>query len=336
MSAHLISSHSISYYFSPRVNIFISFIGRYVFIQRFICIRTKNKLQHLSWNWIELFNRLYQLCCISFQHNRGILIPYNVTLRIKFCEIGTTVRLPAHSAGISRTIPCTSEERSCPARPEADGSARILVRRRFSTRTRRVVGTAIGKMRWEEKLVQVVCELPLQPTANIPDATRRARYVEYAVTRLLGIDICRDNTRKFGGFESNALVLLHIRPEPPFNVSGREWDISLLLLARDSSGSIIYGRIFKHRDHTCACFMCRTRPLKILLSGDDFFDSDSPILMSASTAIDSIHNTRRKGRHEGRKSMNNKSLRNYFIIIMKYVIFKVDVTYHESFISIVF
>lgn len=55
------------------------------------------------------------------------------------------MRLPTHSAGISRTIPYTSEEHSCPARPEADGSARSnathrtsirLVRRRFSTRTR--------------------------------------------------------------------------------------------------------------------------------------------------------------------------------------------------------
>lgn len=48
-------------------------------------------------------------------------------------------------------------------------------------------------------------------------------------------------------------------------------------------------------------------------------------------AIDSIHNTRRKGNYEGSKSMNNKSPRNYSIIIMAYVIFKVDVTYHESF-----
>lgn len=182
----------------------------------------------------------------------------------------------------------------------------ILVRRRFSTRTRRVVGAAIGKMRWEEKLVQVVNSLYSQPWIY---RTLRTRYAAYAVTRLLGIDICRANTRKF---ESNALVLLHLHLEPPFNVSGREWDISLLLLSRGSSGSIIYGRIFEHRDHTCACF---TRPLKILLSGDDFFDSDSPILMSGSITIDLIHNTRRKEKHEGSKSMNNKSLRNYSIII---------------------
>lgn len=58
------------------------------------------------------------------------------------------MRLPAHSAGISRTIPYyTSEERSCPARPEADADRQhvatlythrtsILIRRRFSTRIR--------------------------------------------------------------------------------------------------------------------------------------------------------------------------------------------------------
>jgi len=161
---------------------------------------------------------------------------------------------------------------------------------------------------------------------------RRIRSYTFARDRHLP----RQHSEVWGIWEQRSCAVAHLRPEPPFNVSGREWDISLLLLARDSSGSIIYGRIFKHRDHTCACFMCRTRPLKILLSGDDFFDSDSPLLMSASTAIDSIHNTRRKGKHEGRKSMNNKSLRNYSIIIMKYVIFKVDVTYHESFISIVF
>lgn len=101
-----------------------------------------------------------------------------------------------------------------------------------------------------------------------------------------GIDICRANPRKFGGFESNALVcccISHTQRHLLTGVSGAR-GIGYFMVAGIGGLIRIYPFMAEFSSTLTIhahCFMCHTRSLKILLSGDD-----SPILMLKDFIID--------------------------------------------------